>query len=76
VSRVSEVGQLEILVHTQCDNLIPEMDTVCRRGDESANTFGHVPMCVYMRFRPNESFVTKQQRKQYVSVVHCWRNNE
>jgi hypothetical protein len=27
-----------------------------------------------MSYRPNESFLPKQQRKQYVSAVYCWRN--
>jgi hypothetical protein len=33
------------------------------------SAFGRVPICVYMRHRSYESFVLKQQRKQYVSVV-------
>jgi hypothetical protein len=28
-----------------------------------------------MSYRPNESFVPKQQRKQYVSVVYCCDKN-
>jgi hypothetical protein len=39
------------------------------------STFGHVPTCVYMSHKPNESFVPKQQRKQYMSVVYCWWKN-
>jgi hypothetical protein len=39
-------------------------------------TFGHVPTCVYMSPRSNESFVPKQQRKECVSIVYCWRKNE
>jgi len=37
-----------------------------------SSTFGHVPTCVYISHRPNESFVPEQQRKQYVSVVNDW----
>jgi hypothetical protein len=56
------------------------MATACRLGVESVNlmfpsTFGDVPT-VYMSYGPNESFVPKQQRKQYVSVVYCWQRNE
>jgi hypothetical protein len=29
-----------------------------------------------MSYRTNEAFVPKQQRKQYVSAVYCWRKNE
>jgi hypothetical protein len=38
--------------------------------------FGHVPTCVYMSYRPNESFVPKQQKKWYVFVVYCWLENK
>jgi hypothetical protein len=38
------------------------------------NMFGHVPTCVYVSQRPNESFVRKQQRKEYMSVVYRWKN--
>jgi hypothetical protein len=37
--------------------------------------FGHVPTSVYMSHRPNELFIPKQQRKQYVSMVYNWRKN-
>jgi hypothetical protein len=47
VSRVSEVQQLEI--HIQCDNLIPEMDTVCHRGDESANLCTQTSLGMFQR---------------------------
>jgi hypothetical protein len=55
------------LWHTRCDNLIPGMAAACRWGVESGKlmypgTFGHVSTCVYMSHRPNESFVSKQQR--------------
>jgi hypothetical protein len=67
--------------YTRCDNLIPGMAATCLRDVESGklmypSTFVHVPTCVYMRHRPNEPFVPKQQRKQYVSVVYCWRKND
>jgi hypothetical protein len=66
--------------YTRCDNLIPGIAAACRWGVESGklmypSTFGHVPICVYMSHRQNESFVPKQQRGQYVSVVYCWRKN-
>jgi hypothetical protein len=43
------------------------MAASCRWGVESGklmypSTFVHVPACVYMSHRPNESFVPKQQR--------------
>ena len=55
-------------VCTWCDNLIPGIVAACRCGVESgklvySSTFGHVPTCVYMSHRPNESFVLQQQRK-------------
>jgi hypothetical protein len=59
----------EIISHnTRCDNLILGMAVACRWGVESGKlmypiTFGHVPTCVYVSHRPNESFVPKQQRK-------------
>jgi len=28
-----------------------------------SSTFGHVPTCVYMSHRPNDSFVPEQQKK-------------
>jgi hypothetical protein len=31
---------------------------------------------MYMSYRPNEPFVPKQQRKQYVSAVYCDKNLE
>jgi hypothetical protein len=54
--------------HTWCDNLIPGIVPACRWGVASgklvySSTFGHVPTCVYMSHRPNESFVPEQQRK-------------
>jgi len=66
---------------TRCDNLIPGIVAACRWVVEScklvySSTFGHVPTCVYMSHRPNESFVPEQQRKKYVSVVYDWRKNE
>jgi len=53
---------------TWCDNLIPGIVAVCCWVVESgklvySSTFGHVPTCVYMSHRPNESFVPEQQRK-------------
>jgi hypothetical protein len=46
----------------KCDNLIPRMAKVCCLGVESGkhmytNTFRHIPACVYMHYRPNESFI-------------------
>jgi hypothetical protein len=60
--------------YTQSHNLIPGMSVLCRWGVESGRLmypimFGHVPTCVYMSRRPSESFICKQQRKQYMSVV-------
>jgi len=65
---------------TRCENLIPRIVTACCWGVESgklvySSTFGHVPTCVYMSHRPNESFIPKQQRK-YVSMVYGWQKNE
>jgi hypothetical protein len=45
----------------RCDNLIPGMTTSCRRGAESGEptyvaTFGEVPACTYMSYRPYEPF--------------------
>ena len=53
---------------TRCNNLIPGRVAACHWGVESGklvywSTFGHVPTCVSMRHRPNESFVPEQQRK-------------
>jgi hypothetical protein len=66
---------------TRSDNLIPGMAAACRWGVESGklmypSTFGHVPACVYMSHRLNESFVAQQERKKYLSVVYCWWKNE
>jgi len=57
-----------IFPDTWCDNLIPGLIATCRWGVESgklvySSTFGHVPTCVYISHRPNESFVPEQQRK-------------
>ena len=56
-----------------CDNLISGIVAACRWVESGkivySSTFGHVPPCVYMSHRPNESFVPEQQRK-YVSVVY------
>ena len=41
-----------------------------------SSTFGHVPTCVYMSHKPNESFVPEQQMKRYLSVVYGWRESE
>jgi hypothetical protein len=45
------------------------------QSDELAypSTFGHVPTCVYVSYRPDELLVPKQQKKRYVSAVFCWR---
>ena len=69
------------MYYTRCDNLIPGIVATCRWSVESgklvySGTFGHVPTCVYMSHRPNESFDPEQQRKQYVSGVYGWRKNE
>jgi len=61
--------------------VIPGIVAACRWGVESgklvySSKSGHVPTCVYMSHRPNESFIPEQQRKYYVSVVHGWRKNE
>jgi len=52
---------------TWCDNLIPGIVAVCPWDVESgklvySSMFGHVPTCVYMSHRPNESFVPEQQQ--------------
>jgi len=57
-----------LLGYTWCNNLIPRIVAVCRWGVESgklvhSGTFGHVPTCVYMSHRPNESFIPEQQLK-------------
>jgi len=57
-----------ILCCTRCDNLIPRIVAACRWSVESgklvySGMFGHVPTCVYMSHRPNESFIPEQQRK-------------
>jgi hypothetical protein len=70
----------ELQLITMCDNLIPGMDAACRKGVESgrlmyASMFGHITTFVYMSYRPNESFVPKQQKKQCMSVFYCcWRS--
>jgi len=56
------------IIYTWCDNLIPGIVAACRWGIETgklvySNTYGHVPTCVYISHRPNESFVPEQQRK-------------
>jgi hypothetical protein len=56
------------------------MDASCRWHVESgqlmySSTSELVPTCVYTSYRPYESFVPEQQRKQRVSVVYCWRRN-
>jgi hypothetical protein len=67
---------------TMCDSLIPGIALACRWSVECGklimypSTFEHVSTCVYMSYRPNEPFVPKQQRKQYLSAVHCWQKNE
>jgi hypothetical protein len=59
-------------VLTHSDNLIPGMAAACHWGESGKlmhpSMSGHVPTCVYMNRRPNESFVPKQQRKQYMSM--------
>jgi hypothetical protein len=67
--------------YTRCDNLIHGKSAACRWGIESGklmypSTFGHIPTCVDLSHRPNESFVPKQQRKQDESLVYCWRKSE
>jgi hypothetical protein len=57
------------------------MAAACRWGVDSGklvypSTFEHVPTFVCVNYRPSKSFVPKQQRKQYVSVVYYWRKNE
>jgi len=47
---------------------MPGIVPACLWGVESGKlvyscTFGHVPACVYMSHRPNESLVPEQQRK-------------
>jgi len=66
---------------TKFVNLIPGIVAACRWGVKSgklvySGTFRHVPTCVYMSHRPNKSFVSEQQRKQYVSVVYGLRKND
>jgi hypothetical protein len=52
---------------TQSNNLIPGITIVYNWVVESG-TFGHVPICIYMSYRPNEFFIPKQQKKRYVSI--------
>ena len=54
--------------YTSFDNLIPRIVAACPWGVQSgklvySSTFRHVPTCVYISHRPNESFVPEQQRK-------------
>jgi hypothetical protein len=37
------------------------------------STFGHVTSWFHIKYRPNESSIPKQQRKQFVSAVYGWR---
>jgi hypothetical protein len=68
-------------LNTQWDILILRMLQKCLWGVESgklkySSMFGHVPTCVYMSYRPIESFLPKQQRNQYLSSVYYWRKND
>jgi hypothetical protein len=61
-------------VINRCDNLIPGMATACYMGVESGklvypSTFGHVPTCVYMSYRPNKSFIPKKHEVIHVQGV-------
>jgi len=54
--------------YTWCDNLIPGIVAAYHWGVESgklvySSVFRHVPTCVYMSHRQNESFVPEEQRK-------------
>jgi hypothetical protein len=51
------------------------MSLVCRVR-QNPRTSEQVLTCVYMSYRLNESFVSKQQREKCVSVVYCWQKNE
>jgi hypothetical protein len=62
--------------YTWRNNIIPRMAAEGCWGVETSklvypSTFGHVPTCAYMSYRPNNNFVPKQQKDQYVSAVYC-----
>jgi hypothetical protein len=38
--------------------------------------FIYVPTCIHMSYRQNELFISKKQRKWYMSMVYCWINIE
>jgi hypothetical protein len=55
--------------------LSPEMSVACLWSVESGrfmclSTFGHVPICIYMSYRPIEQSVPKPLSKQGVSAVY------
>jgi len=66
--QVNPVTLIHIIQYMRCDYLIPGIVAVCPWGVESgklmySSMFGHVPTCVYMSHRQNESFIPEQQRK-------------
>jgi hypothetical protein len=71
--------------HTRCDNLILRMAAACHWGVESgklmySSMFGHVPTCVYMSHRQNESVQDSASvflRSQWDSPlwIHCTRTD-
>jgi hypothetical protein len=51
----------------QCDNLIPGLGMLVAWALSQGklmyqSTFGHVPTCVYMSYRPNEQFASVRVR--------------
>jgi hypothetical protein len=57
------------------------MAAACIWGVESGklmypSTFGYIPTCVYMSYRPNESFILKQRKGKYTFMVYCLQKNE
>jgi len=59
---VYSTNQIHLIQYTRCDNLIPGIVAAYRWGVGSgklvySSTFGHVPTCIYVSLRPNESLV-------------------
>jgi hypothetical protein len=71
-------AELTFTKYTRCDNLIPGMAAVCCCDVQSSKlmytiTFIRFSTCVYMGYKPNETFVPKQKRRYYeMSVVYSW----
>jgi hypothetical protein len=60
-------------IYIYCNNLVPGMAAACYWGIESGklvylSIFGHVPACIYMSHRSNESFTPRAAEE--VACVH------